>query len=156
MRGAVDVGEWNLNRGCKMLDTFVVNQLGVWAEWRLRRQDNGQGFPKQVAAFTRNGPRSSATWNLEMDSAAYDMERCVLALIPERKLVVMQQYTVSSTQMQKARACGCVVNTFKQRLTMAHRDLLGYLNDLASGIQLPFNGLVVTEKNNLAKFKLIA
>lgn len=84
----------------------------------------------------RDAPQTCGFWSPEMDSAAYEVEQCVLALIPERKAVVMQEFTKVGTREQKAKACGCAVNTYKSRLDFAYQDILGLLNDLAAGIAI--------------------
>ncbi|HSH72358.1 MAG TPA: hypothetical protein VK974_04795 [Methylophilaceae bacterium] len=84
-----------------------------------------------------------------MESSCYDVDRAVCALIPERKDVVMKCYTVTATIVQKAKMCGITDKTYNLRLTMAHRDVLGFLNDLACGIPLPNEASGDMEENSL-------
>lgn len=117
-----------------MLDTYVTNRLIQWANWRARRLDGGTGYPKKSAFVINPG---GGFWTPEMDSQCDEVDRAVCVLLPERKDVVMKCYTEVGTKEQKAKRCGCCVRTYDTRLEMAHRDMLGYLNDLACGIPLP-------------------
>ena len=118
-----------------MLDTYVVSLMVMWANWRARRMDGGTGYPTK-SAFVIN-PGSSGYWSPELDSKCYDIDRIVVILSSERKEAVMKHYTVTGTKEQKAKLCGCCVRTYDARIDMAHRDILGYLNDIAAGIALP-------------------
>jgi hypothetical protein len=72
-----------------------------------------------------------------MDSAAGEMDQCVCALTPDKKLAVMLEFTRTGTQQQKAQQCSCCLRTYQYRLEAAYRELLGFLNDQAAGIELP-------------------
>lgn len=122
-----------------MLDTFVHTQLVMWAADKARRADNGLGFPKRCNFD--NSPKAGGFWTPEMQSACIDTDKAVCALLPERRDAVIKCFTVAATQEQKAKMCGCSVNTYKMRLDMACRDVLGYLNDLACGIALPIRDM---------------
>ena len=118
-----------------MLDTFVVKKLQLWAEWRLRKADGGLGYPKK-SAFERVSP-SATFWTPELDGELIDVDKAVSALITERRDVLMQSYTQSGTKEQKAKRCGISIRTYDLRLELAHRDILGLLNDIAAGVDLP-------------------
>jgi len=118
-----------------MLDTFVINQLVQWANWRARRLDGGIGYPKKSAVFISSA--GGCYWSPEMDSQCFDVDAAVCILLPDRKDVIMKCYTETGTKEQKAKRIGCCARTYDMRLDMAHRDILGYLNDLACGVALP-------------------
>ncbi len=136
-----------------MLDTFVLTQLEMWASWKARKFDNGQGYPKKSAFI--NEP-SGGFWTPEMDSQCVDVDKAVCALLPERREAIIKQYTVTATKEQKAKMCGCSINTYKMRLSMAYRDILGFLNDLACGIPLQNNAIVEANENILNLMKKTA
>lgn len=117
-----------------MLDTYVISQLGLWALWRVRRSDGGLGFPRK-SNFAKD--EGSGFWTPEMESAAYSMEKCVLALRSDLREAVIQEFTKIGTQRQKASDCHCCLSTYKSRLATAYRELLGYLNDVAAEVPLP-------------------
>lgn len=121
-----------------MLDTYVVYRLNQWADWRARRLDGGLGYPKK-SAFVINP--AGGEWSPEMDSAAWEVEQCVIALRNELKDAVMKRYTETGTKEQKAKRCGCCVRTYDNRVDTAHREVLGFLNDLAAGVELPIFSL---------------
>lgn len=116
------------------LDTYVTSRLIQWADWRARRLDGGRGYPKKCAFVINPG---GGHWSPEMDSNCYEVDQVVVALIQDRKDALMKCYTETGTKEQKAKRCGCSVRTYDLRLEMAHRDVLGYLNDVAAGIPLP-------------------
>lgn len=118
-----------------MLDTYVTNRLVQWANWRARRLDGGTGYPKK-STFVKES-QSSGFWTPEMDARSLEVDQVVCVLLAERKDAIMKCYTETGTKEQKAKRCGCCVRTYDSRLEMAHRDMLGYLNDLACGIALP-------------------
>lgn len=119
-----------------MLDTYVMNRLHQWADWRARRLDGGLGYPKKSAFVINPG---GGFWTPEMDSQCIEVDQAICVLEPERKDVIMKCYTQTGTKEQKAKRCGCCIRTYDLRLEMAHRELLGYLNDIACGIPLPTN-----------------
>lgn len=117
-------------------DEYVNIRLNSWAEWRLRKDNNALGYPSQ-SPTVRLMPKDGGFWTPEMDSAAFEMDRCVVALEFELKQVIMESYTKTSTVKQKAAACGIEERMYYYRLSAAKRELLGYLNDMAAGVPLP-------------------
>lgn len=118
-----------------MIDTFVPSQLGIWAEWKLRRENGGTGFPRKVS-FLKMAPQPSGYWTPEMDSLAYDMDKCVMALDEILYRVILACYTHTTPLEQKLIFCDCKKDTYYRRLDQAHKLLLGFMNDVAAGIPL--------------------
>lgn len=118
-----------------MIDTFVPNQLCIWAEWKLRRENGGTGYPRKVS-FLKVAAQPSGYWSPEMDSQAYDMDKCVMALDEILYRVILSCYTHTTTLEQKFIFCDCAKKTYYRRLAEAHKALLGLMNDLAAGIPL--------------------
>lgn len=116
-----------------MLNTYVLNRLNLWATWRMKRFDNGLGYPKKTT-FVRE--ISGGFWTPEMDSSCQEIDKCICALIPERKEAVLKMFTMLGTKEQKAKSCGICIRTYDLRLELAFRDILGLLNDLAAGIKI--------------------
>ena len=117
-----------------MRDSYVVSVLVLWAQWRVRKFDSGSGYPTKCAFVKQVG---SGFWTPDMDSQCINVDKAVCALIPERRDVVMAHYTWAGTKEFKANRCGVCVRTYDARLSMAHHDMLGLLNDLAAGVKLP-------------------
>lgn len=118
------------------INTFLMARLRVWAEWRLRRDDGGLGYPRNSAFAKTPG---SGFWSPEMDSAGLEMDECVCALRGDLRQVVMLEYTRTGTQQQKANECGCCLRTYLNRLESAYIALLGLMNDQAAGLPLPYH-----------------
>jgi DNA-directed RNA polymerase specialized sigma24 family protein len=120
-----------------MLTTYIDFRLVQWADWRARREDSGLGYPRQTS-FSRLGAAGSfGAWTPEMNDQAYEVEKCVMALVAERREALLQMFCRTSTVKQKCVECFCSERTFYNRISAAKRDILGYLNDLAADIPLP-------------------
>lgn len=124
-----------------MLDTYVSMRLNNWGAWVVRREDSGLGYPKQVS-YTNLMPRTGASNHTpEFAEECFETERCVMALrVMDEHLyavVVMAYVHVNMTVEQKVKKLGCSTQTYYNKIEMAHRRMLGLLNDLACGIELP-------------------
>jgi hypothetical protein len=108
-----------------MFDVYTKNKLELWANWYLRKLDNGGGYPKKSAFVTTPG---GGFWTPEMDSQCYEVDKAICSLINERKDVLMAYYTKTGTNEQKAKTCGCSLRTFYTRVDMAQHDIFSYLN----------------------------
>jgi|GEM_PF-2980518 len=119
-----------------MFQTYVESRLALWAAQKARREDGGLGMPRK-SAFVRE--ISGGFWTPDMDSACYEVDQCVCALIPERREAIEACYETDKrfrfmTIKQKATAMDVHKNTYYNRLELAMKDILGFLNDLAAGI----------------------
>lgn len=119
-----------------MFDTYVAGRLKVWAEWRIRRDHGGIGFPRKVS-FLKVAPQVSGYWTPEMDGLAYEVEQCVMALDQILYDAIVACYLHTTSIEQKKIFCGCTKMTYYNRVSSGHRAILGFLNDLAAGIKLP-------------------
>ncbi len=119
-----------------MFETYVAGRLNSWADWRLRRDEGGLGFPRKVS-FLKVAPQFSGYWSPEMDSQAYEMDQCVMALERIYFDVIEACYLHTTDVKQKAQYCGCSVSTYYTRIGNAHKAILGFMNDLAAGVKLP-------------------
>ena len=117
-----------------MRDSYVVSVLLLWSQWRVRRHDNGSGYPTKSAFVKEVG---SGFWTPDLDSQCINVDKAVCALIPERREVLIKHYTEVGTKEFKARRCGVCLRTYDARLAMAHHDMLGLLNDISAGVKLP-------------------
>ena len=124
-----------------MNDSYVATRLNQWAQWVMRRNDGGIGYPKKVPYinFVDRSEFGSSTPELQED--CFDVEKCVMAVrVVNNELheVIYLAYIVNNmTIEQKLKLLGCCKQTYYNRLDRAHHMVLGYLNDLAAGINLP-------------------
>ncbi|MGY1490735.1 hypothetical protein ACW4YW_15115 [Methylobacillus pratensis] len=118
-----------------MFDTYVAGRLKVWADWRIRRDQGGVGYPRKVA-FLKVAPTPAGFWTPEMDSQAYEMEQCVMALDEVLYDAVVACYLHTTSLDQKLIFCGCKKDTYYRRINQAHKVVLGFMNDLAAGMTL--------------------
>ena len=70
-----------------MIHTYVNHRMQIWAEWELRKQDNGLGFPKQCS-YTRLAMRSGgAGYQPDFDSDAYEISNILLDIKKQDKRI---------------------------------------------------------------------
>lgn len=118
---------------------YVNDRLVRWGEWVVRGRNEGRnGFPGQ-AAFVRlaglTGERSA--WSPMLDVEAEEVDQCIRRLTAERRALVIEYYSRTVTSVQLAKRLGCCEKTLFNRLTIIQNEILGMLNDLAAGIELP-------------------
>lgn len=99
---------------------YIQVRLLSWADWRVRRDNGGLGFPKK-SAFVKQS--SGSFWTPEMDSQCYEIDENVSLLINERKQVILAFYTQTGTHEQKADRCGLSISTFYRRIQDAEDEL---------------------------------
>lgn len=118
--------------------TYVHMRLIQWGDWVVRGRNVGRnGYPGQ-AAFARLMPSSeSSAWSPLLDVEADEVDQCVRRLEAQRRELVTRYYTRTITSTLLARELGCCEKTLYNRMTIAHNEILGMLNDLAAGIELP-------------------
>lgn len=124
-----------------MIVDYVAQRLNQWAEWKLRRHDEGLGYPKQVAWFD-NLPKGGFTqFTPDVKDECIEVDQCVIAVLATDakmyEVLVLTYCELNMTVEQKAKRIGCCVNTYKSYIGLANRLVLGYLNDVACGLKLP-------------------
>lgn len=121
---------------------FINDKLMIWAEWACKKSSGGLGYPRECS-YTKlvqtHGAHGSFT--PQMNEDAEKMEACIVALRatePHLAQVVELRYkfqTMSNVQISKQ--VGCSDKTVGSWIGIAHQRLLGFLNDLEAGIELP-------------------
>jgi hypothetical protein len=123
-----------------MNDSYVISRLNAWAEWSIRRQDSGLGYPKSVS-FTNQMPKGGfGAITPDIAEECFEVERCVMALAYVNRdlyTVIDLSYRRTLTCDQRCKEAGCVKSTFYLKLGRAHQMVLGYLNDIAAGMEIP-------------------
>lgn len=120
---------------------YINDRLNQWADWRLRRDDNGIGYPRQCP-YTRMATNSGGGfYSPEINEAAIEIDQAVCALRDDLRLVVMVMYTHTSTTEQKAKDCGVSVRTFWRVLHQAHVRVMEWLNDAHERADVARNNL---------------
>lgn len=124
---------------------YVHMRLIRWGDWVVRGRNVGRnGYPSQ-STFARFMPSGGASaWSPLLDVEAEEVEQCVLRLGAPRRDLVRKYYTRSISTARLAREMGCVEQTLYNRMSIAHNEVLGMLNDLAAGVPLP--ALVISTK----------
>lgn len=124
-----------------MNDSYVVFRLNQWAQWVSRRDDGGIGYPKSVPYINlmpRDGFSSSTP---EISEECLEVEKCVMAVRAvnqELHTVLLLAYVqVNITVEQKLKRLGCCEKTYYNKIGRCNQMVLGFLNDLAAGMQLP-------------------
>lgn len=123
-----------------MLNSYVDGRLYEWAEWSLRRKDNGTGFPHQVSYINQMPRSGQMARSPEFNDQCYEVERCVQAVKVTNVLlhqVIVLAYLRTMTAEQRARELGCSTKTYYNKLDRAQQLVLGFLNDLAADVPFP-------------------
>lgn len=117
---------------------YVHQRLNLWGDWVARGRNEGRnGYPRQTS-FARLMPSSGASpWSPLLDVEAEEIDQCVRRLDVTRRDLVTRYYTRTITSAQLSREMGCCEKTLFNRMSIAHNEILGWLNDLAAGIELP-------------------
>ena len=126
---------------------YVHDRLCKWGEWVVRGRNIGRnGYPHQTT-FARLMPHGgSADWSPLLDVEAEEVEQCVLRLEKARRDLVRKYYTRTVTIAMLAREMGCVEQTIYNRIAIAQQEVMGYLNDLAAGVELPPVQVLMTKQ----------
>lgn len=98
---------------------YINERLNEWAEWALKREDGGLGYPRECS-YTRLQARSGSGFVPVDNERAWDVERAVQELGGVSKQVITEMYLRTGTAEQKARSCQCCVRTLFNRLHHAH------------------------------------
>lgn len=100
----------------------IDQQLGRWAEWIMRSEGGGLGFPRE-SAYTRLQARSGGGYCPEIDNEAWQTEQVICELRQSEPLlheVIVVMYLKTLSNDQRCRACACSIRTFYDRLHRAH------------------------------------
>jgi hypothetical protein len=120
-----------------MID-YINHRLVCWAEWATRRDAGALGFPRQ-SAYTRAVLFHSRGVSLEeINEAAMEMERAVLALracMPVLFESVWEFYRKGGSAECKARHLGVHRDTLYSRIHQAHVWVMNWLQDRASNMR---------------------
>lgn len=137
-----------------MIYDYAAHRLHQWGQWRIRRDDSGLGYPKQVAWFDNLPKGGFVQFSPDVKDECFEVEACVIAVLatnPKMYQVIMLTYCeLNVTVEQKAKKLNCCIQTYYNYIGQANRMVLGYLNDLACDIKLP------VPENNLVDLQKIA
>lgn len=78
----------------------------------------------------------------ELDEESFEVERAFLAVVATRMdlaqvLWLFHVRARAMTVAQMARDLQCCRDTFYARVACGHREVMGFLNDIAAGVPLP-------------------
>ncbi|MGJ8619598.1 MAG: hypothetical protein ACSHWN_04645 [Methylophilaceae bacterium] len=123
-----------------MINTYIATRLQQWADWSARRLDSGLGYPKQVP-YTNLMPRSGkCAGSPEFDEECYEIDRCVVAVLATNpqlhKVIILCYRRQAMTVEQKLKELGCSKQTYYNKIELANNMVLGFLNDLHTGVAL--------------------
>lgn len=125
--------------------THINDLLNDWALWRKGARGRSAGGISPFPAYNLVGRGGSGHGDNGPPLLSYvpidelrcaEVDRCVCALQPLLRQAVEEFYTRIGTTEQAARRCQCSRMTLHRRIDQAHNLILGYLNDIASGIEV--------------------
>lgn len=106
---------------------YINARCLAWAEFSRRKVSSRLGYPRQ-SAFARWMPSGSCSVPIDEDEVS-EIERAIVSLDDELKVVVRKMYLEGGTVEQKARDCDCHRDTFYARLHRAHVRIMEWLQD---------------------------
>ena len=113
-----------------MID-YINHRLVCWAEWAIRRDDGGLGFPRQshyTKAFLSHSGRNVE----EINEEAMEIETGVLLMRRSRDdlyLVVMEFYRRTGSAEYKAKKLHVCKDTMYSHLHQSHIWLMEWLQE---------------------------
>ena len=109
-------------------------RLERWAEWVLRRESGGLGYPRECS-YTRLAARSGNGFVPSADHESWQTEQAVVLLARSDELlhqVITVRYLSTRTPEQMFRVCNCSERTFYRRLQDAREIIKKSLDTLGS------------------------
>jgi hypothetical protein len=122
--------------------TYVDARLNEWALWKAgARVCTGGAVTSNAYTWIGAGGRGDNAppplSYVPLDElACAETDRCVCALEPLLRQVVEEFYCRLGTTDMAAARCGCSRMTLWRRLDNAHNRLLGFMNDVAAGLEV--------------------
>lgn len=110
-------------------------RLNNWAEWNLRREDSGIGFPRECSYTRLQISTSGGGYMPIIESDAWLIEHAVITLgqaYPILHQVIVERYLKTRSAEQMYRACNCSERTFFRRLQDAKCIIKKTLDQLGS------------------------
>jgi hypothetical protein len=108
---------------------YVDARLREWAMWKAGA--GGRGYDLSNGGGGNEGPISYIPVD---DLRCAEVDWCVCALMPLLRQAVEETYLRIGGTEQAAERCQCGRVTLWRRVSDAHVQLLGFMNDLAAGV----------------------
>lgn len=112
-----------------MANDDITQRLIRWAEWVMRGNGGGLGFPRECS-YTRMQQRGGdGGYSIDVDLESAETEKAVQALEQELKLAVQVYYMTATTREIQAQYLKCHVRTMERRVERAHVQIVQLLDD---------------------------
>jgi DNA-directed RNA polymerase specialized sigma24 family protein len=121
-------------------DKDIEQRMIRWADWLLRSNGAGLGFPRECSYTRMQQSDHSGFTSPEVDLESSQTEKAVQSLIDDHKHAVQVFYLVTGTHEQKAKYLRCHVRTMERRVERAHWLIRMWLDeDRTLRLQKKFN-----------------
>lgn len=111
-----------------MANDDITQRMIRWAEWLLRGDGGGLGFPRECS-YTRMQQRGGdGGYSIDVDLESAETEKAVQALEQDLKLAVNVYYLVRATRETQAQYLKCHVRTMERRVERAHVRIVELLD----------------------------
>jgi hypothetical protein len=122
--------------------SYVIKRLNDWSIDRMRREDNGIGWPNKLPGYDGmpigNG---SKAYSPAISDEFSEVDQCVCALRAVDEILyqtVMLTYVYRSvTPEQRLKRLACCKQSYYNHLNRAHARVQDFLTDLSIGLTLP-------------------
>lgn len=111
-----------------MASDDIEQRMVRWAEWLLRGDGGGLGFPRECS-YTRMQQRGGdGGYSIDVDIESAETEKAVQALEPDLKQAVQVYYLANATRATQAQYLKCHVRTMERRVERAHVRIVELLD----------------------------
>lgn len=113
--------------GINMVNDDITQRMIRWAEWLLRGNGGGLGFPRECS-YTRMQQRGGdGGYSIDVDLESAETEKAVQSLEQDLKLAVQVYYMTATTREIQAQYLKCHVRTMERRVERAHDQITQFL-----------------------------
>lgn len=104
----------------------IERRLIRWADWCVRRDDGGLGYPRECA-YTRLRGRSNLLSAPGVDDEAWQTEKAVQSLAEIPRMVIIETYMRGGTVGMKCKRLGISDKTLAKYLDQAHAHVSAHI-----------------------------
>ena len=116
---------------------YINIQLSTWGKWAVRRNSKGLGYPAISPMF--QDAKHGGTYGSRPPAGVADCEyvqetdQAVQRLSFEDRALCVQFYQIGGTGVDIAGRMGIARQRLYERLDSVHRQVMGFLQDIAIG-----------------------
>ena len=107
-----------------MADEYIKQRMLQWADWVMKRESGGLGYPRECPYTRMRGGNSAGYYSPDVDLEAMEVEKGVQLLPVDIKRCVREYYLRIGTIESKAKRLHIHRDTIYARIERAHGFIL--------------------------------